>query len=82
MKAETLTREALCFAEVPQSRGAELGIYPSRAESLTHRLCESHCLVRMQEQRFTEAERLTDEARRGCPRGSPQGRGGPQQGMH
>ena len=64
MKAETLTREALCFAEVPQSRGAELGIYPSRAESLTHRLCESHCLVRMQEQRFTEAERLTDEARR------------------
>ena len=64
MKVETLTRKALCFAEVPQSRGAKLGICPSRAESLTHRLCESQYSVHVQEQRFTEAERLTEEARR------------------
>ena len=35
-----------------------------QAESLIHRLCESRCLVYVQEQRFTEAERLTEEARR------------------
>ena len=35
-----------------------------QAQSLTHGLCESRCLIYVQEQRFTEAERLTEEARR------------------
>ena len=35
-----------------------------QAVPLTHRLCKSQYLVHVQEQRFTEAERLTEEARR------------------
>ena len=36
----------------------------SQQSPLTHRLCKSQYSVHVQEQRFTEAERLTEEARR------------------